>query len=223
MTRSAPRGFTLLEIGIGIALLAMLVAVAVPSMGALSGARLREQSQLIGGAIRDAYAKTALSGRSARMVFDLDNDMWWVEEAPVVARLHREKLRADKDGKAALDPRDERLEDIEADTTDEAERAQLTLLTPPQWKPIEGELGQKQKLADDVRFKGVWAEHLDERLDAGLIALYFFPGGFTEEALITLTDDDQGERTLTLVVSSLTGEVAIDPEEPRVPDVEDDA
>ena len=56
----------------------------------------------------------------------------------------------------------------------------------------------------------------------GQVALYFFPGGFTEEALITLTDDEQGERTLTLVVSSLTGEVDVVDEEPRVPDLVED-
>lgn len=222
MTRPAPRGFTLLEVGIGIALFAMLVAVAVPSMGALSGARLREQSQLMAGVIRDVYARTALAGRSARLVLDLEQDAWWVEEAPAVARVHREKLRADKDGKAQLDPRDRRIEDIDEGTTDQKERAQLELLAPPDWKPVEGDDGLPHKLSDDVRLKRVWIEHLDEPMEAGQVALYFFPGGSTEEALITLTDDDQGDRTLTLVVSSLTGEVAIESEEPRIPTLEDD-
>lgn len=217
------RGFTLLEVGIGLALLGLLLAVAVPSMGALSGAQLKEESQLMGGAIRDVYARTALSGKSSRMVLDIEQSAWWVEEAPTVARVHREKLRADKDGKVALDPVDDRLERIEKDTTDEEERAQLELLSPPAWKPAEGDYGQPKKLPGDVRFKKVWIEHLDEAVANGQVALYFFPGGFTEEAHITLTDDEDGERTYTLVVSSLTGEVSVENEEPRVPEVEDDA
>jgi hypothetical protein len=55
------------------------------------------------------------------------------------------------------------------------------------------------------------------------MALYFYPGGYTEEALITLTDDEgEGGRTLTLVVQPLTGEVLIEHDEPRVPTPEDD-
>lgn len=221
-TRVALRAFTLLEVGIGLALLALLMAVAVPAMGALSGAQLKEQSQLMAGAIRDVYARTALAGKSARMVLDLEQESWWVEEAPNVARVHREKLRTDSDGKGALDPLDDRLERIEQDTTDEKERAQLELLAPPQWKAVEGDYGQPTRFPGDVRFKRVWIEHLDEPFENGQVALYFFPGGFTEEAFLTLTDDDEGDRTLSLVVSSLTGEVSVESEEPRIPDVEDD-
>lgn len=222
MSRRALPGFTLLEVGIGLALLALLIAVAVPSLGALSGAQLREDSSLMAGVVRDVYARTALAGKTSRLVFDFEKNAWWVEDAPVVARVHNEKLRADRDGKAALDHVDERLERIEADTKDEEERAQLELLSPPQWKPSEDDYGEPHPLTGDVRFKQIWIEHLDEPFKAGQVALYFFPGGFTEEALITLTDDDDGERTLTLVVSSLTGDVAIEQEEPRVPDLEDD-
>jgi prepilin-type N-terminal cleavage/methylation domain-containing protein len=223
-TRAAVvRGFTLLEIGIAIVILSLLIAVAVPAMGALSGARLQEESRVLGGVIRDNYARTALSGKSTRLVIDMEEDAWWIEDAPAVTRVHRQKLEADREGKAALDPVDERIEDIEKDTKDEGERARLELLAPTQWAPAEGDYGKPHKLNDDVRFKKMWVEHLDDPLAAGQVALYFFPGGFTEEAHITLTDDDDGERTITLVVSSLTGEVAIENEEPRIPDLEDDA
>lgn len=223
--RTDARGFTLLEVGIVLVILGLLVAVAVPAMGALSGARLQEESRGLGGIIRDTYARTAIKGKSSRIVIDLDQDAWWVEDAPVVARVHREKLEADREGKVALNPLDERIEDIDKDTQDEGDRAKLELLAPVTWAPTEGEYGQPHKLPDDVRFKSMWVEHLDEAVAAGQVALYFFPGGFTEEAHITLTDDEEGAdnpRTLTLVVSSLTGEVALENEEPRVPDLEDD-
>ncbi len=215
-------GFTLLEVMIAIVLLSLMLAVAIPSMGALSGAQLKETTGLLAGTIRDTYARTALAGKSARLVMDLDAQTWWIELAPNVARTHREKIRADREDKAQLDPLDERLEHIEKDTQDDKERAELEILSPPEWKPAEGEDGQPHKLTGDVRFKDVWIEHLYERMTKGKVALYFYPGGFTEEALITLTDDDEGERTLTLVVSSLTGEVSVEEEEPRIPEIEDD-
>ncbi len=216
------KGFTLLEILVVLVLLSLLIAITVPALGALSGAELRSQSGILTGAIRDSYARTALLGRSLRMVMDVEQGAWWVEEAPTVARLHNTKLTADRTGKAKLDQVDERIEDIDQNTQDEGERAKLELLAPPPFKAVEGEDGQPHKLPTDVRFKNIWAEHLDDKQAGGQVALYFFPGGFTEEALITLTDDDQGERTLTLVVSSLTGEVEVVDEEPRVPDVVED-
>jgi prepilin-type N-terminal cleavage/methylation domain-containing protein len=222
MRHRLPRGFTLLEVMVVIILLSLLIAVAVPAMGALSGARLKEDSNMLGGAIRDTYARVALSGKSSRLVMDFDKNAWWIEDAPTVARVHREKIKADRDDKAQLDPLNERLEHIEKDTEDEKERTELEVLSPPAWKAAEGDDGQPHKLEGDVHWKNVWIEHLDEKMTKGQVALYFYPGGFTEEAQITLTDDDEGERTLTLVVSSLTGEVSVESEEPRVPDIEDD-
>lgn len=219
----AARGFTLLEIGIALVLLGLMIAVAVPSLNAVSGARLKENTNLIGGAVRDTYARTALLGRSTRIVFDLEQQAWWIEESEGVARVKPVKLQADRDGKLKLDERDQRLEGIEEDTTDAKELAKVSLLTGPAFKPVDSDWGKPQKLPSEVRFKSIWIEHLDEKVSRGVAALYFYPGGFTEEAHITLTDDEQGERTLTLVVQSLTGEVYVENDEPRVPsNIEDD-
>ena len=63
---SRRHGFTLLEISIGLVLMGLMVAVAVPSLNAVTGARLKESTNLLAGGIRDTYARTALLGRSTR-------------------------------------------------------------------------------------------------------------------------------------------------------------
>lgn len=220
---ASSRAFTLLEIGIALVLLGLMMAIAVPSLNAVTGARLKESVNLIGGAIRDTYARTALLGRSTRIVIDMSEQAWWIEESDGVARVKPVKLHADRDGKAKLDEKDQRLEDIDDGTTDLKEQAKVSLLTGPAFKPADGEYGKPQKLPDEVRFKNVWIEHLEDKVSKGTVALYFYPGGYTEEALITLTDDENGENTLTLVVQPLTGEVFVERDEPRVPtDNEDD-
>jgi general secretion pathway protein H len=216
------RGFTLLEVSIALVLLGLMLGVAVPALSSLSGARLKENTGIMAGAIRDTYARTALSGRGSRLVMDFDKQSWWVEETEGVARLKPIKQVADKDGRVSLDAVDQRTEGIELDTTDVKEQTKLQLLSPPAFKPVEGEFGQPTKLPPDVRFKRVWIEHLEDFVAAGQVGLHFFPGGFTEEAIITLTDDEEGQRTLSLVVQSLTGEVFIEPDEPRIPQLEDD-
>jgi prepilin-type N-terminal cleavage/methylation domain-containing protein len=214
------RGFTLLEIMIAIVLLSLMIAVVAPSLGALSGARLKETASLMGGLVRDTYARTALRGKSSRVVFDLEGNAFWVEEADTVVRVKQSKVEADRDGKAHLDEKDDRIKDIEADTKDEKEREKLAVYSAPGFKRVDGEDGQPRKLPPDVHFKSVWVEHLDAKVTGGQVALYFYPGGYTEDALITLTDDDTGERTLTVDVSALTGEISIEQEEPRIPDAQ---
>jgi general secretion pathway protein H len=222
MTRR--RGFTLLEISIALVLMGLMVAVAIPSLNAVSGTRLKGSVNVLSGAIRDTYARTALLGRSTRIVLDMEQQAWWIEETDGVARIKSTKQEANRDGKVQLDKADERIEEIEADTRDVKEQAKLALLTGPTFRAVEGEWGQPQKLPADVRFSSIWLEHLDDKVKGGVMALYFYPGGYTEEALITLTDDEgEGGRTLTLVVQPLTGEVFIENEEPRVPTLEDDA
>jgi general secretion pathway protein H len=220
--RPPARAMTLLEIAIGLVLLGLLMAIAVPSLNAVTAARLRESTNTIGGAIRDTFARTALLGRSTRLVIDLEQEAWWVEESEGVARVKAKKIEANRDGKVELDARDDRLSDIAVDTVDVKEQAKVSLLTGPGFKPVEGDWGKPQKLPPDCRFKSVWIEHLDRPAQNGVAALYFFPGGFTEEAHITLTDDEAGERTLTLVVQPLTGEVFVENEEPRIPNIEED-
>jgi type II secretory pathway pseudopilin PulG len=212
----AKRAFTLLEI------LSLLMAIAVPGLGALSGVQLKESAGLLAGLIRDTYARTALLGRSTRLVLDLEAGAYWIEESPVAARLFNKKIEADRDGRAKLDPLDDRLEGIDADTTDEEERAKMQLLAPPSFKPVDGDDGKPHPLPSDVRFAQVWTEHLDDWVKGGQVALYFFPGGYTEETLITLTDDEEASRTLTVWVGALTGEVTIEEEIPRLPDLEED-
>ncbi len=225
MRSSHRRGFTLLEISIALVLIGLMTAVAVPSLNAVAGTRLKEQTNRMSGAIRDTYARTALLGRSTRLVLDIDGGAWWVEETEGVARVKSVKEVADRDGKVKLDALDDRIEDIDADTTDVREQAKLTLFSGPVFKPVEGEWGQPQKLPPGLRFKSIWIEHLDDRVTGGSAALFFFPGGYTEEAIIALTDDEgdgQGGRVMSLVVQPLTGEVDIEKDEPRVPNLEGD-
>ena len=87
---------------------------------------------------------------------------------------------------------------------------------------MEGEDSKPRTLPSDVRFAQIWNEHLDDWVKGGQVALYFFPGGYTEESFITLTDDEEAARTLTIWVGALTGEVTIEREIPRLPDLEED-
>jgi type II secretory pathway pseudopilin PulG len=210
------RGFTLLEVGIGLVLLGLILGVALPSVNSLSGAELRKTTGLLQGLFRDTYSRAALSGNSHRIVFDMDNHGYWVEVTQGLAVMKRERQELGAEGAALLDVIDERIDGLE-DSRDEEDVEKIRLYGGPTWQPIEGELGRPSQLHPDVRFFQIWVEYLEEGASAGQVAVHFFPGGYTQEAFISLTDDDSGDRTLTLVAAPLTGETYIEEEIPEVP------
>lgn len=217
------RAFTLLEVGIAIAMLGLIMAIAIPSINAVTGAELKKTTGLLQGLMRDTYARAALSGRPHRIVFDLEGQAFWVEATEGGAVMPRTKLEPNREGFVILDPVDERIDGLE-ESTDDEDRTKVQVYKSPTWQlvpfPGQDRLDEvkPQKLPSDVYFKKVWVDHLAEPATKGAVALHFFPGGYTQEAHITLTDDESGERTLTLVTQPLTGEVFVEDEEPVVPE-----
>lgn len=220
--RSA-RGFTLLEVGIALALAGLLLAVAIPSLNALTAAELKGATGMLQGLMRDTYARAALSGNPHRIVFDLEQDTYWVEATEGGVVLPRTRIEPNREGVVILDPVDERIEGLD-DSSDEEDKTKIELYRTPSWAtvPFPGKQRSDEtkpaKLGSGVYFKKIWVDHLEEAAQNGQVALLFFPGGYTQEAQITLTDDEEGERSLTLVTQALTGEIWVSVEEPMVPE-----
>ena len=55
-----------------------------------------------------------------------------------------------------------------------------------------------------VKFKEIWVQHMDASVTKGQVAIYFFPNGSSEKAVIEVSD---GESTRTVLVHSLTGRI----------------
>ncbi len=186
-------------------IIGLLVAVAVPSMRSITGAKLRSQGVNVTSLIQDVFIRAALAGQTYRIVFDLDENKYWVEVSAdaVALAVPEEHLEG---GKGVL----------EFLSAEHKEGSTKNVLLGPEFKPAKGELGEKKSLGDDVRFFGIWAEHVKERARSGQIGLYFFPDGYTEEAQISLSDDPEGKRVLVLVVNPLTAGVSVEREEPEI-------
>ena len=65
-----------------------------------------------------------------------------------------------------------------------------------------------RKLRKDkgIKFKEIWVEHRDDSATKGQVAIYFFPLGGAEKAVIELTD---GSEVFTVLVFGLTGRVEL--------------
>jgi hypothetical protein len=57
-----------------------------------------------------------------------------------------------------------------------------------------------------IKFKEIWVQHKDDSTTKGQIAVYFFPTGSSEKAVIELTDDSE---TFSVLVHGLTGRIQL--------------
>jgi general secretion pathway protein H len=200
------RGMTLLEIGIALAIVAGLIALAVPTISSVARVQLRQRTGQLAGGIRSLYGASAVAGRSCRLVMDLDASAYWSECAQGAVRLAAGGERARSGAREAT--REEELLATVAQRGDnnitDQERTRAELARKSAFAPT-GHI-PKTELGSSVRFAAVWVSHQPERYVAGKAFLYFWPSGLTETASIQLA---QGDDVNTLLVEPLTGKVRI--------------
>src|SRR6185295_16191016 len=87
-------GFTLLEVLIVVALIAILSGSVIYGTGMLSSSRLRGAASLIASGVRLGLARANSSGHPTRLTLDLDTDKVLLEEADSSVMLRDKKAPA---------------------------------------------------------------------------------------------------------------------------------
>jgi len=211
--RSNVRGLTLIEILVVIAIIAIVTGVAIGGTMQLPSERLRRSGTTITSAIKVAFTRATATSHDMRLVMDFDQRKIWLEESssPMLVKSK------DITGTGGADP------------VTQAEMAALAegdkiVKGPPIPKPrfraieanglgdLESGMGGKT-LQRGIFFRAVLSAHDDAPRTSGRAYLYFWPGGHTERSSIQLRigDSEEEGRTLTLVVSPLTGKVKAKP------------
>jgi general secretion pathway protein H len=209
--RATRRGLTLIEIMVVLAIMGIIVGVAVAGTMQLPSERLHRSTTMIISAIKVAYTRATATSRDLRLVMDLDQKKIWLEEsdAPMLTQAK------DKSATGGADP----MNQLEAAAIAEGKRIMNGPPIPkPKFHPIEvygfgdTESGKGGKaLQRGITFRSVQTTHDDAPRTSGRAYVYFWPGGRTERAAIQLRigDSEEAGRTLTLLVSPLTGKVTV--------------
>ena len=203
---SAPRGFTLLELMIVILIFVMVAMLVVPAVEGATGIRTREEAGKLAGTIRAMYGEAVLSGKTCRLVMDLDERAYWPEcgQGRVKIRKIEESIRGIRV--------DEQLDEaLKEDEDEEKKRVEARNA----FGKYEAGLAPKRMLPEGVVFEGVWTQHQEEPYVGGQAYLYFFPHGQTEKAYVWLGD---GSDTYTVMVKAMTGRTSVAAEKVPVPD-----
>jgi general secretion pathway protein H len=216
-SRASSRGLTLIEIFVVIAIIALVTGVAIAGSMQLPSARLKGAATMIASAIKVAYTRATATSRDLRLVLDLDANKIWLEESSMPMLVSSKG----KEASQGADP----MTVKEKEAVQEGEKILKGPPIPkPRFTPIaawgfgdsqdtaKGGKGGKP-LQRGITFRAVQTTHDDKARTEGRAYLYFWPGGRTELAAITVrigdsTDDDLA---MTLLVAPLTGKVKIKP------------
>jgi prepilin-type N-terminal cleavage/methylation domain-containing protein len=225
--RRRPRGgMTLLEMMIVLAIVGGMFFLVRSGFRMLTKADLVEDSSELTAVMRRASQLAIEHGELHRVVLDLDSQGYLVEVCQgQAAILRNERLKTDDDEtKRAIERGKQRMNGLPADALaagdpEEATRRAAALsghhvadrTCVPATDSVSGDASGKgwlRKLRKErgIKFKEIWVQHRDESATKGQVAIYFFPLGSAEKAVIELTD---GSEVFSVLVFGLTGRVEL--------------
>jgi general secretion pathway protein H len=206
------RAFTLVEILVVIALMAVLAGTIMSGSGMLASNRMRASAGLVVTAARLAVTRTNTMGHPVRLVFDIDQSLLLMEETS--DRMLRVKETSDtkssEGASAGANPATEAEKESLAYADGivkgpKAPRAKFTAI-PIGSNDTDGSKGRD--LGKGVKFRLVQTEHDLKPRDTGRAYLYFWPGGGTERAVIQI-ERTGSEDVLSVLMNPLTARAKI--------------
>jgi prepilin-type N-terminal cleavage/methylation domain-containing protein len=197
-------GFTLIEVILVVTIISVVVTGATFGLGAITRTRLRSSSFKVMSAARFAYNRAITQGTTTRLLFDFEKNTMAVEETETPVTLATDEQLESEEG-IAIDPWD-------------LARARLEKpLEPPvpksPFQPISNASGTvlkrytAQPVGDGISIQGLITPHEREKRTEGEGAVYFFPGGVTEHAVIQLSD--ASDTVYSVEIHPLTGQAKI--------------
>lgn len=214
------RGFTLLEIVVSLAIVGLVLGVVISRMDTMMDLDMKSSSQKLASTIRYLYNKAATEGLYIKLVLDIEQNAYWVEATTDPFVISTGEGLTDRQRKAE----EEKAKEKEAaaaeggGTTEEEAAAAAagegeTAIQPkePVFTQVESFLLKPVKLPDTVFFKDVYVEHRPLGASAGQEAIYFFPNGYVEHAIVNLRDEND-ETNYSLETNPISGRVSIEPE-----------
>lgn len=223
----AVRGMTILEIMVVLAIIGGALFIVRSGFRLITKADLVEDSTELNALLARTSLLAVEHAQLARVVLDLDTQTYVTEvcEGPLQvqrnedARKKKEDLeRAKQKGKQALSS--QRLDGSEFSMDPEDQARRLVALSGehvedhkcmPATDNFTGDVTGKGfirqlRAKKGIKFKDVYVAHKDGPTTKGQVAIYFWPNGTSEKAVIEVTD---GSEVFSILVYGLTGKVEL--------------
>ena len=208
MPRQAPPrasgGFTLIEVILVVAIIAVVVTGATFGLGAITRTRLRSSAFRVMSAAQFAYNRSLTQGTTTRLLFDFEKNTMAVEESASPVTLATDE-QLDSDEGLAVDPWELAKAKLEEPLTPIEPSSPFGPIANQQGKVLERY--KAKPIGDGVRVQALITPHETDSRTEGQGAVYFFPGGVTEHAVIQLSD--ASETVYSIEIHPLTGNARI--------------
>jgi prepilin-type N-terminal cleavage/methylation domain-containing protein len=179
-------GFTLIELMVVVALIALISVMALPSISSYFQVSLNSATREVAGTVREAYNATLVTGKMHRIAYDLKSGEYWVEVGnantdSAVLETKESKERAERRKRLHFgDQKQENTSGFAMDST----------VTK-----------KKKSLPRGVSFEDVVSEQTREPQTAETAAVaytHIFPNGLTEQTIIHITDSSKHHTSLSI-------------------------
>jgi prepilin-type N-terminal cleavage/methylation domain-containing protein len=188
-------GFSLIELLVVVALMALIGTMAIPSISNVFKISLGSTTRDLATTIRYAYNAAMMTKKVHRLVYDLKAHRYWVEVGPQSMLMETEETRA----KAERARRFAKSDDDEAEKKKKEEESGFSLASYVTRK--------KNDLPRGVIFEDVTTEQTKDPITQGTAYTHFFPHGIIEQTVIHLKDTSN--HRATLIVAPLVGRTKV--------------
>jgi hypothetical protein len=226
---------TVLELMIVLAIVGAGVFLIRTGFRKITKADLVESSTELAAMMKRTGQLAVEKGEMHRVLIDMEKGIYAIEVCQGQATLQKnEQVRTDEEAaKRALEKGNERLRGVPSEgvakDAEEATKHAMAIaghhIADRMCVPVGaneeslmvGVKGAKDVRTDQewvralavdkgVKFKEIWVQHKDDSTTKGQIAIYFFPSGSSEKAVIEVTDDSE---TFSILVHGLTSRIEL--------------
>ena len=203
------RGFTLIEMLVVLVIIAVVTAAVVTGISSIRGASTSTEASKLTVAVRYLYNLSVISGKTHRLVLDLDSRSYWGEEE--VSNDPCEAFLLPGDGAEATQKSSKSAKSAKSGKSGKpSQAAEGAAPNQGNFKPAESALVRKYELDRGTELADVMTSHQPNPTDKGQAYIYFFPNGSTENALIHLIDrGGEADDAMTVEVKSLQGSATV--------------
>ncbi len=197
-TRSEKRrrrqGMTLIELILVVALVALASTGVSFAFAAVTRSQLRSACLKVIAASRFAYNRAIVKGVTVRIVLDFEEDTISIEESSSARILLSRD--ADGEGGGVVDPWEAAQQSVEGTLAPRGAESPFHVISTESGEAISRY--KPQKLGANIELRKLIATHLPAATSAGQNAIYYFPGGISEYAVLQLTDGSDDVYTVEL-------------------------